>query len=139
MPSFSSTSAARMPSQVEAILISTRSREMPAASYRAMSSRPLAMVASVSKERRASVSVETRPGTILRISRPNATSRRSMMSPVEPPEVAHRLFQQRPVFRLLHGLQDQRRIGGRILRRIGFDRLEVAGVGHDGGELLELL
>ena len=29
MPSFSSTSAAAMPSQVEAILISTRSREMP--------------------------------------------------------------------------------------------------------------
>ena len=29
MPSFSSTSAALMPSHVEAILISTRSREMP--------------------------------------------------------------------------------------------------------------
>ena len=33
MPSFSSTSAAWMPSQVEASLMSTRSRDVPAASY----------------------------------------------------------------------------------------------------------
>jgi hypothetical protein len=50
----------------------------------------------------------------------------------------HGLFQQRTVFRLLHRLQDQRRVGGGVLRRVGLDRLEVAGVGYHGGELLEL-
>ena len=48
------------------------------------------------------------------------------------------LFQQVTVIILLHGFQDQRWIGGRVLRRIGVHCLEVAGVGDDGGELLEL-
>ena len=48
MPSFSSTSAARMPSHVDAILIRMRSRPMPAWSYCAMILRACAMVASVS-------------------------------------------------------------------------------------------
>ena len=77
MPSFSSSAAAWMPSQVEAIFTRMRSRGMPAALYSAMSSRALATVAALSKERRASTSVETRPGTILRISVPKAMSRAS--------------------------------------------------------------
>ncbi len=41
---------------------------------------PRATVAAVSKDRRASTSVETRPGMIERISVPKRTSRRSMTS-----------------------------------------------------------
>ena len=83
MPSFSKTSAARMPSQVEAILIKTRSRGMPAASYSAISVRPFSIVAWVSNERRASVSVETRPGMMSRIFNPNAINKWSMMTLVD--------------------------------------------------------
>ena len=80
MPARSSCSAARMPSQVEAILISRRSRPMPSASYRSTSLCACASVASVSKLSRASTSVETRPGISLRISRPTATASRSPAS-----------------------------------------------------------
>ena len=52
--------------------------------------------------------------------------------------VAHGLFQQRLVFILLHGLQDQRRVRRRVARRVGLNRLEVAGVGHHGSKLLQL-
>ncbi len=72
-----------MPSQVEAILISTRSRDTPAASYSAISSRPLATVASVSNDSAASISVDTRPGTNLRISTPKAINRLSMMPSID--------------------------------------------------------
>ena len=41
------------------------------------------------------------------------------------------------VVRLLHRLQDQRRIGGGILRFELRQLLEVARIGNDGGELLE--
>ena len=67
-PAFCRTSAARMLSQVEGILISTRSRSMPAASYSLINACPLSIVPWVSNDRRASVSVETRPGMIFRIS-----------------------------------------------------------------------
>ena len=80
IPSRSSRSAARMPSHVLAILISRRSRPMPASAYSCTSRRALAMVASVSKLSRASTSVETRPGTSFRISPPIATARRSPAS-----------------------------------------------------------
>jgi len=46
MPSFSRARAAWIPSQVDPILIKTRSREIPASSYRAMICRALALVAS---------------------------------------------------------------------------------------------
>jgi hypothetical protein len=52
--------------------------------------------------------------------------------------VAHGFFQQRLVLVLLHGFQDQRRIRGGVTRRIGLDRLEIAGIGNNGGVLLEL-
>jgi hypothetical protein len=74
MPSFSSARAAWMPSHVDAILMSTRSFFTPTESYSAMSSFAFAIVPFVSKERRASTSVDTRPGTILRISVPKFTS-----------------------------------------------------------------
>ena len=74
MPSFSSSSAAFMPSQVDAALIRTRSRETPASSYKAINLRALARVASLSKDKRASTSVEIRPGTYFRISVPTMTA-----------------------------------------------------------------
>ena len=88
MPSFSSWRAASMPSQVEAILISTRSRGMPAASYSAIRRCARATVAAVSKLRRASTSVETRPGTTFRISRPKRTSTSSTISSSARPRCA---------------------------------------------------
>ena len=78
MPCFDSSSrAAWIPSHVDAILISTRSREIPTDSYSSISLMALSIVARVSNDRRASTSVDTRPGMILRISSPNDTSRRS--------------------------------------------------------------
>ncbi len=74
MPSVWSSRAAAMPSQVDAILMSTRLRPIPAASYNAMMPRARATVALVSNDRRASTSVLTRPGTTFRISRPKRTS-----------------------------------------------------------------
>ena len=77
IPSFSRTAAAWIPSQVAAILIKILSFEIPAASYCAIISRPFVTVASVSKDKRASTSVETRPGIISRILRPKETAKRS--------------------------------------------------------------
>ena len=51
----------------------------------------------------------------------------------------HRLGQQRRVVGLLHRLQDQRRVGRRVAWRVLRHLLEVAGVGDNGGELLELV
>ena len=60
MPSsFSRISAALIPSQVAAILIKMRDLSIPASLYKSMIRRAFAMVASVSKERRASTSVDT--------------------------------------------------------------------------------
>ncbi len=81
MPSRSSASTARMPSHVDATLISTRWRSMPCWSYSAMIWCAFAIVPAVSNDSRASTSVETRPGTIFRISAPNAISSGSMTSP----------------------------------------------------------
>ncbi|MPN13250.1 hypothetical protein SDC9_160571 [bioreactor metagenome] len=78
IPSFSTISAAFIPSHVEAIFISTRSREVPADSYNPIISRALTTVASVSKDRRASTSVEALPGTIFKISNPKFTANLSM-------------------------------------------------------------
>ncbi len=78
MPSRSSTSAAWMPSQVDASLMSTRSRDVPAASYWPMSVWAFSMERGMSYESRASTSVETRPAMISRILRPNSTLSRSM-------------------------------------------------------------
>ena len=71
-----------MPSQVLAILIRIRLRSTPACLYMPISLWALAMVPSVSKLSRASTSVETRPGMILRISRPKLTNRPSMNASV---------------------------------------------------------
>jgi hypothetical protein len=112
---------------------------MPAASYRAISSRPLATVPAVSKDRRASVfgrdaarhdlqdlEAEGDEQAIHDVFRGLARV------------VLHGLGQQRLVVVLLHGLQDQRRVGGRVARGVGLHALEVAGVGDHGGVLLEL-
>jgi hypothetical protein len=47
------------------------------------------------------------------------------------------LVEQGPVFGLLHGLEDQRRVGGRVLRLGNAELLEVTGVGDHGGPLAE--
>ena len=83
MPSCSNTLAAWMPSHVEAILIKTRLLLTPAASYNAIKWRPLVMVACVSNESCASVSVETRPGINAKICKPKAINKWSIMSLVE--------------------------------------------------------
>ena len=69
-----------MPSQVAAILISTRSLTTPWAWYKAMMRWARATVAAVSKLHRASTSVETRPGMRDKISQPKRTMRRSICS-----------------------------------------------------------
>jgi hypothetical protein len=51
----------------------------------------------------------------------------------------HGLGQQRRVLRLLHRLQDERGVGGRVARGELGELPEVAGVGDDGGVLLELV
>jgi hypothetical protein len=42
------------------------------------------------------------------------------------------------VFVFLGGLEDEGGVGGGVLRLVGLHGLEVAGVGDDGGVLLEL-
>ena len=80
MPRSSSWRAASMPSQVEAILMSTRSMCTPSAWYSSIRRSARATVAEVLNDRRASTSVETRPGMVFRISQPKRTSMRSMTS-----------------------------------------------------------
>ena len=53
------------------------------------------------------------------------------------PVRGHGLGQQGRVFGLLHRLQNQGRVGGRVLRLELGQLLEVAGVGDHGGELFE--
>ncbi|MNL15686.1 hypothetical protein D3C87_1366900 [compost metagenome] len=53
--------------------------------------------------------------------------------------VAHSLLEQGPIFGFLHRLENQGRIGGRVLRRVLLHQLEVAGIGHYRGELSQLL
>src|ERR1700687_2642446 len=65
--SFRSCSAALMPSQVEAILINTRSRGIPRCSYNAINWRPFLIEPSRSKERRAAVSADHGPGPVLEL------------------------------------------------------------------------
>lgn len=66
-----------MPSQVEAILIQDALAADTRLSYMPISLRARCMVASLSKDRRASTSVEIRPGNDCRISRSTSTAKRS--------------------------------------------------------------
>jgi hypothetical protein len=50
---------------------------------------------------------------------------------------SHGVFEQGQVFGLLHRFENQRWVGGRVLRLKLGELFEVASVGHDGGELLE--
>ena len=52
---------------------------------------------------------------------------------------SHRLVHEEPVFRHLRGLEDERGIGRGVLRRVLFERGEIAGVGDDRCELFELV
>ena len=127
-----------MPSQVLAILMSTRSRPIPACRYRPMRRRALARVASVSKLSPASTSVETRPGTTLRIWQPKVTKSLSMnawvraaSSPGESRAKSSASSTKVLVLRLLRRLQEQRRVRGCVLRPVFRDGFDVARVGHD--------
>ena len=84
-----STCAALIPSHVDATLMRMRSLPMPMDLYRSMMCSALSIEACVSKEKRASTSVETLPGMMDRISLPNSTSSRSRQASVcsssEPP------------------------------------------------------
>src|SRR3954468_14163462 len=84
MPSRSSFAAARMPSQVLASLIRIFSRPTPRRSYMPISRFALSTEACMSNESRASTSVETRPATCFRISRPTRTKRPSIAAAVSP-------------------------------------------------------
>ncbi len=48
-------------------------------------------------------------------------------------------FEERLVLVLLHRLVDQGRVRGRVLRLVGADGFEIAGVCDDRGEFLELV
>ena len=74
IPACSSASPAWIPSQVEANLIKTRSLLTPDSSYSLINFLPLATIASLLKDKRASTSVEMRPGTTLEISIPSGDS-----------------------------------------------------------------
>ena len=52
-------------------------------------------------------------------------------------EAADGVFQQRLVVGFLHRLEDQRRVGGGILRLESGKLMEVTSVGHHGGELFK--
>lgn len=67
--------AAWMPSHVDANLIKMRLRSMPNSSNIAINFNALSMLVLVSKDRRASTSIDTRPGTIFKISIPNNTDK----------------------------------------------------------------
>ena len=103
-----------MPSHVLAILIRTRSRHTPFVSYSEISLRALAIVAAVSKLRLAATSVETRPGTTLRISQPNRTNSRSMNSSA----ISSWLHRCSPPARLpVHKMAVRGHLGGVIEKR----------------------
>ena len=89
MPSFSRISPALMPSHVEANLINTRSLLTPESWYNLINLRPLATIASKLNDKRASTSVEIRPGTTLVISVPintaNLSAALSICSALDPP------------------------------------------------------
>ena len=120
----------------------------------------------ISKEKRASTSVETLPGTICRISLPNSTSRRSrvestfssMSLPCDQCQSAfvdggrliapaHMVFSvcdsdihQLSILRLLRRSQNERWVGGGILRLIFANSSKVARITHDGSAFgLQLL
>ena len=74
IPSFSSSVAATMPSQVDASFIKILSLGIPASWYRARYLLAFWMLPWTSKESLASTSVETLPGTIFKISIPKFTN-----------------------------------------------------------------
>ena len=53
------------------------------------------------------------------------------------PKTGDGLDQQRPILGLLHCFEDQRRVGGGVLRLVSRHLVKVAGVSHHGGELFE--
>ena len=139
IPSFCSTSAARMPSHVDASLIRMRSRPMPAASYSLMSRGPC----------RSSAACRT-----TNVRRPRSTRGPDQLQDLGAEcdqqavddeigafvaMIADGFLEDRLVRILLDGLQDQRRVRGRVLRLVLRKLLEIARVGDDGRVLLQLV
>ena len=75
-------------------------------------------------------------GTWVRISQPKRTSRRSIISSIARPCHLAGVLEQR-AYSTLHRLEDQRRVGRRVLRTELGQLQKVAGVGNHGGELFE--
>ena len=120
MPSRSSFSAALMPSQVLASLMSTRSRFTPAFSYSEMKRCAFSIDFAVSNESRASTSVDTRPGDVLQ----------DLAAEVDEHAV-HVAVHQVAEARVLGRGEKKRRVGRRVLRLPARDGFDVAAVGDD--------
>ena len=139
MPSRSSCSAARMPSQVLAILMRMRSRPMPGL---------LVHADQLARLGQRSLGVEAQAGIDLG-GHPAGDDLEDLAAEVDQQLVHERLGAVGPVaratamaycrasstrccvLRLLGRLVEQRRVGRRILRLVLGDGLDVAGVGHD--------
>ena len=133
-----------MPSHVLASLIRMRSRLVPCLSYSSISCRAFAIAA-------LGVEAETR----VHFRRDAARDDLENLAAEGDGEVIHERFgarrsgaadavrrlqrrvDQRPVLRLLRGLEQQRRVGRRVLRPILGNGVDVARVGDDGGVALE--
>ena len=106
--------------------------------------RALSIVAFVSKERSASTSVETRPGTMPASSAPKATASRSQTAADHalaraalplPQASASSTTPHRPD---VGRLEEEGRVGGAILRLQAAHRFDVAGIGDDDRHLAQL-
>ena len=124
MPSRSSFSAALMPSQVLASLIRTRSRLTPAFSYSEINRRAFSTERAVSNDRRASTSVETRPGDVLE----------DLAAEIHE-DLVHVAVHQVPEARILGRGEQERGVGRGVLRLPARHRFDVAGVGDHQGVL----
>ena len=141
-PSRSSRSAARMPSHVLPDLDQDAfARRCPPLVEPDQLARLRRRARRVSKLKRASTSVETRPGTIFRISQPKFDHEpvHERLGALPPPRRAAPGDRRPPApprrggdTRLLRRLQQQRRVGRRVLRTVLPHGLDVAGIGNDG-------
>merc|ERR1712072_1653225 len=101
--------------------------------------RALSMLPCLSKEQAASTSVETLPGTMFRISLPNWTRRKSKVCSTCSSVLALLLavgdgiVHELRVLGLLGCGEDQRRVGGGILRLVLADGGKVTAVTDDSG------
>ncbi len=145
MPSRWRISAARMPSHVEAILMRMRSRAMPCCLVK-LDEMPAFRDERVGVERQVRVGfggdaagndfqnfqAEQNQQIVQHVRQQILAAELCLV-------VGDGLVHEELIFRHLRGLEDERRIGRGVARRELLERGEIAGVGDDGGELLELI